>query len=83
MNDSRHAGESDTPAAECTEHGDAGARRHSHHRMMVACCIPVMLIVVVLIATHVVTASAIVFVLGCALMMAFMMRGMGHGGGEH
>ena len=85
MNDSQHAShERDvTTMTECAKHGDASAGRHSHGLIMLACCIPVLLIAVVLVAAHVVNASAIVFALGCILMMAFMMRGMNHGGGEH
>ena len=50
---------------------------------MIACCIPVLLIAAVLVATHVVSASALVVAVGCVVMMAFMMRGMNHDHGGH
>jgi hypothetical protein len=50
--------------------------------MMIACCIPMLVIAIVLVATGVVSASFLIFALACTAMMALMMRGMGHGGGQ-
>ena len=77
-----HEGAESAPTASASHVSDA-ARVHSHRLMMLACCIPVLLIAVVLVAAHLVSATAIVFALGCTLMMAFMMRGMNHGSGGH
>lgn len=57
--------------------------RRGRHVMMLACCVPMLLIAIVLVVTHVVSASALVFVLACTVMMAFMMRGMNHDHGGH
>lgn len=53
-----------------------------HSWMMIACCIPMLVIALVLVATGVVNASFLFFAVMCTLMMAMMMRGMGHGGGQ-
>ena len=58
-------------------HGHAG-----HAWMMIACCIPMLVIAVVLVATGAVSPAFLVTVIGCTLMMAMMMRGLGHGGGD-
>ena len=50
---------------------------------LIACCIPVLPIAAVLVATHVVSASALVVAVSCVVMMAFMMRGMNHDHGGH
>ncbi|MHB8333693.1 MAG: hypothetical protein ACYDEH_02150 [Acidimicrobiales bacterium] len=65
------------------DHDHRGGVRRTNHMTMIACCIPVLLIAVVLVATHVVSASAIVIAVGCVVMMAFMMRGMNHDHGGH
>ncbi len=61
-----------------TGHGGDGG----HGSMMIACCIPMLVIAIVLVATGVVSASFLIFALACTAMMALMMRGMGHGGGQ-
>ncbi len=50
--------------------------------MMIACCIPMLVIAAVLVATGVASPSFLVVAVGCTLMMALMIRGMGHGGGD-
>ena len=59
------------------------AESHGGHGwMMIACCIPMLVIAVILVATGVASPAFIVVAVGCTLMMALMMRGMGHGGGS-
>ena len=61
-------------------HGQGG---HSGHGwMMIACCIPMLVIAGVLVATGAASPGFLVVAVGCTLMMALMMRGMGHGGGH-
>ena len=56
---------------------------HGRHWMMMACCVPMLVIAIALVATGTVGAGAIVVAIGCTLMMALMMGGMGgHGGGD-
>jgi hypothetical protein len=43
--------------------------------------IPMLVIAVILVATGVVSAGFLGIAIGCTLMMALMMRGMGRGGG--
>ncbi len=50
--------------------------------MMIACCIPMLAIAGILVATGAVSPAFLVVAVGCTLMMALMMRGMGHGGGD-
>ncbi|NNM97903.1 MAG: hypothetical protein HKL89_09920 [Candidatus Dormibacteraeota bacterium] len=50
--------------------------------MMIACCIPMLVIAAVLVATGVVSAAFLIFALACTAMMALMMRGRGHAGGD-
>jgi hypothetical protein len=50
--------------------------------MMIGCCIPMLLIAVLLVATGAASPGFLVAAVGCTLMMALMMRGMGHGGGD-
>jgi len=75
-----HAGqETGHPAA---DQGHAH-RGHGHHWMMMACCVPMLVIAFALVATGTVGAGAVVVAIGCTLMMALMMGGMGgHGGGD-
>ena len=65
-----------------TEPESAGAPSgHGRHGwMMIACCIPMLAIAVVLVATGVVGAGFLIVAVGCTLMMAVMMMGMGGGG---
>jgi hypothetical protein len=64
----------------------ASDERHEAHGghgwMMIACCIPMLVIAVALVATGVAGPGLIVAAVGCTLMMAVMMRGMGHGGDD-
>jgi Flp pilus assembly protein TadB len=60
---------------------DSQPGRGRHSWMMIACCIPILVIAVILVATGVVSAGFLGIVIGCTLMMALMMRGMGRGGG--
>jgi len=73
-----------------TQH-DPGTRArdpaHGHdHRgqgwMMIACCIPMLVIAGILVATGAASPGFLVIAVGCSLMMAMMMRGMSHGGGD-
>jgi len=49
---------------------------------MIACCIPMLVIAGILVATGVASPAFLAVAVGCTLMMALMMRGMGHGGGD-
>jgi hypothetical protein len=63
----------------------AGPHRMAHGRhgwMMIACCVPMLVIAVALVAAGVLTASFLFVAVGCTAMMALMMRGMNHGGGD-
>jgi hypothetical protein len=60
-----------------------GGRGHGGHGwMMIACCIPMLVIAGILVATGVASPAFLVVAVGCTLMMAMMMRGMGRGGDE-
>lgn len=51
---------------------------HGGHRlMMIACCIPMLVVAVALVATRVVSLSFLFIAIGCTVLMALMMRGMG------
>jgi hypothetical protein len=70
-------------------HGTAGTGGHGspaghggHGWMMLACCIPMLAIAVILVATGAASPSFLFAAVGCTLMMALMMRGMGHGDGD-
>ncbi|MGW5723402.1 hypothetical protein ACWEVP_45050 [Amycolatopsis sp. NPDC003865] len=62
----------------------AGSDHHGGHKsgghgwMMIACCIPMLVIAVVLLATGVVGVNFLIVAIACTVMMALMMRGMGH-----
>jgi hypothetical protein len=49
--------------------------------MMMACCVPMLVVAIALVATGTVGAGAIVVAIGCTLMMALMISGMGGMGG--
>jgi hypothetical protein len=53
-----------------------------HGWMMIACSIPMLVIAIVLVATGVASISFLFTAIACTVMMAMMMRGMGHGGGR-
>jgi hypothetical protein len=59
---------------------DNHAGHGGHGWMMILCCIPMLLIAAVLLAVGVVSVGFLVFAVACTAMMAFMMRGMSHGG---
>lgn len=64
-------------------HGSGGHGGHGGHGwMMIACCIPMLAIAVILVATGTASPAFLVIAVGCTLMMALMMRGMSHGGGD-
>ena len=67
-----------TPADPSQHETHAG--HGGHGWMMILCCIPMLVIAAVLLAAGVVSVSFLVFVVACTAMMAFMMRGMSHGG---
>lgn len=67
------------PAVETKRGGHGG-----HSWMMIACCIPMLAIAVALVASGVASPGLLLGAGACALLMAFMMRGMDHGaGGAH
>jgi hypothetical protein len=57
-------------------------QRHStrHGWTMIAFCLPVLVVAVILVATKVVGVGFLLVAVACTLMMAMMMRGMGHSG---
>ncbi len=61
-------------------HRDHDSSDRKHGWMMIVCCIPMLAIAGILVATGVLSAAFLLFAVGCAAMMALMMRGMGHGG---
>jgi hypothetical protein len=63
-----------SPAQDKVRHG-------GHGWMMIAFCIPMLVIAGILVATGAASPGFLVVAVGCTLMMALMMRGMGHGGG--
>jgi hypothetical protein len=58
------------------------ARHGGHGWMMIACCIPMLMIAIALVATGTASPGFLAVAVGCTLMMALMMRGMGHGGDD-
>ena len=67
----------------CADEAARAGQRHGHggHGWMIACCLPMLAIASILVATGVVRPFFLVFAVGCPLMMAMMMGGMGRGGG--
>lgn len=59
-----------------------GGGHGGHGWMMIACCIPMLAIAVILVATGTASPAFLVIAVGCTLMMAMMMGGMSHGGGN-
>lgn len=59
--------------------GDNKDRRHRW--MMLACCVP-MIAIAVAIAAAGGGFGVVAFAIACTVMMALMMGGMSHGGGE-
>jgi len=57
----------------------SGKKRGGHGWMMIACCVPMLVIAIVLVATDVVDIGFVFAAVACTVMMAMMMRGMGHG----
>ena len=55
-----------------------GHGRSGHSWMMIACCIPMLIIAGILVATGAASPRFLVVAVGCTLMMALMMRGVGH-----
>ena len=74
------------PATRMQDSGQGGSHRHGGHGghgwMMIGCCIPMLLIAVLLVATGAASPGFLVAAVGCTLMMALMMRGMGDNGGN-
>jgi hypothetical protein len=71
------------PATRIQDPGQPGGRGHSGHGwMMIACCIPMLVIAGVLVATGAASPGFLIIAVLCTLMMALMMRGMSHGGGD-
>ena len=54
----------------------------SHSWLMIACCIPMLVIAFALVVTGVASPGFIFAAVACTVMMALMMRGMDHGGGD-
>ena len=59
-----------------------GGGHGGHNWMMIACCIPMLALAVVLVATGVAGSGFLFVAIGCTVMMAMMMGGMGHGGDD-
>ena len=73
---------SDRPSAlPDPDHGGHGGHG-GHGWMMMLMCAPMLVIVIALVASGTAGVGSIALAVGCMLMMAVMMRGMGdHGGG--
>jgi len=67
------------PATRASDPGDTESHG-GHGWMMIACCVPMLVIAVILVVTGVASPAFLVAAVGCTLMMALMMRSMGHGG---
>ena len=75
---SDHDGQQHPAANGAGGHGGHGG----HGWMMIACCIPMLLIAVLLVATGAASVGFLGAAVACTVMMALMMRGMDHGGGD-
>ena len=62
--------------------GQPDQRHGGHSWLMIACCIPMLVIAVALVVTGVAPAGLVFAAIACTVMMALMMRGMDHGGGQ-
>ena len=62
--------------------GRKASQQGRHGWMMIACCVPMLVIGIVLVTAGVVRPRFLIFAVGCTAMMALMMRGMNHGGGD-
>jgi Flp pilus assembly protein TadB len=72
------------PTHELAHHAQDGQGDHAGHRwMMIACCIPMLALAVVLVVTGVAGAGALFAAIACTVMMALMMGGKSHGGGDN
>lgn len=67
----------DTPVPQEEQHSG----RRGHGWMMIACCIP-MLVIAAVIALSGAGFGFFILAVGCTAMMAMMMGGMSHGGGQ-
>lgn len=65
-----------SPAGQPAQH-----RGHGHGWMMWLMCLPMVLIVGYLLITGAVGGGALIYALGCVIMMGVMMRLMNHGSG--
>ncbi|WP_340681406.1 hypothetical protein LCL61_21785 [Amycolatopsis coloradensis] len=61
---------------------DGGRKHGGHGRLMIVCCVPMLAIAVILVATGVAGSGFVLAAVACAVMMAMMMRAMGHGDGN-
>jgi hypothetical protein len=68
------------PAGQPVQHHRHG-HSHGHGWMMWLMCLPMVLIVGYLLITGAVGGGAIIYALGCVMMMGVMMRLMNHGSG--
>lgn len=59
-------------------HGGHGG----HSWLMIACCIPMLAIALALVVSGAASPGFMFAAIACTLMMALMMRGMDHDGGE-
>jgi hypothetical protein len=74
--------DSHQPGGPAHDSGGHGGHGGGHGWMMIACCIPMLVIAVILVATGIASPAFLFAAVGCTLMMAMMMRGMGHGDGD-
>jgi len=71
------------PASRIQDSGQGESRGHRGHGwMMIACCIPMLVLAGILVATGAASPGFLIAAVGCTLMMALMMRGMGHRGDD-
>ena len=77
---SAHAGHE--PDHSSKQQGEDQSGHGGHKWMMMACCVPMLVIAIALVASGTAGAGVVVLAIGCTLMMALMMGGMGgHGDG--